>query len=154
MSISIILIPLAVALSVTAKAAVETQIENKAKGQTVTQLAPMQTIFNDLTLLEQTLREHGLAVTVVSENKLICKAGEASLEYTRALSGEPFWVTVSGVKNVDNFISEMECFEREYNQNVQSYTYNKLVENLSGSDMKVAEETILDDNSILLTIDL
>lgn len=156
MSISIVLIPLAIALSITAKAAVQTQIDqkNKNKGQPLTQLAPMQTIFNDALLLEQTLREHGLSVTVVSNNQLICQAGEARLDYARQTAGEPFWVTVTGVNNIDGFISEMECFEREYEQNVQSFTYNKLIENLSESNMKVVDETVLEDNSILLTIDI
>jgi len=156
MSISIVLIPLAVALSITAKAAVETQREqkNKAKGQPLKQIAPMETIFNDLSLLEQTLREHGFAVAVMSENQLICQAGQARLDYSRYTAGEPFWVSVSGVNNVDNFISEMDCFEREYKQNVQSYTYNKLMENLNESNMSVAEEAVLEDNSILLTIDI
>ena len=158
MSISIILIPLAVALSITTKTAVETLIENKNKskstGQRITQLAPMLTIFNDIILLEQTLREHGLSVTVISENQLICQAGGACLDYSRQTAGEPFQVAVSGVNDVGKFISEMECFEQEYKQNVQSYTYSKLIENLSDSNMKIVEETLLADNSILLTIDI
>ena len=156
MSVSIVLIPLAVALSVTVKAAAAAQIEqkNKRKEHTLTQLAPMQTIFNDKTLLEQTLREHGFSVTVMSENQLICQAGEARLDYSRQTAGEAFWVSVSGVDHVENFISEMECFEREYKQNVQSYTYNKLVENLNESNMRISEESVLEDNSILLTIDI
>ncbi len=156
MSISIVLIPLAVALSITAKAAVQTQIDykNKNREQQFTHLEPMQTIFNDALLLEQTLREHGYAVTITSENQLICQVGEARLDYTRETQGESFWVTVTGINNINNFISELDCFEREYKQNVQSFTYNKLMENLSESNMKVADETVLEDNSILLTIDL
>jgi hypothetical protein len=156
MSISMVLIPLAIALSVTAKEAMKerTEQKNKEKGQPLTQLAPLQTIFNDLSLLEQTLREHGFAVTVVSENQLTCQAGEAYLDYSRQTFGEPFEVTVSGIQNIDRLLTEIECFEREYKQNVQSYTYNKLVEGLNESNMKITEETVLEDNSILLTIDI
>ena len=55
---------------------------------------------------------------------------------------------------MNKFWDEIDCFEREYLQNVQSYTYNKLVESLAENNMKIAEETVLEDNSIMLTIDI
>ena len=117
-------------------------------------LPSIETFFNDVTLLKKTLEEHGLFVSVLSDNQLLCQVGDVSLDYFRSTAEEPFSVTVSGLQNADDFFSEMECFEREYRQNVQSYTYNKLVENLNESSMKIREETVLEDNSILLTIDI
>jgi hypothetical protein len=154
MSISIVLIPLAIALSLTVNSVVQTQIEQRDKERLGNQLAPMLTIFNDAALLEKTLREHGFSVTLVSEYEVICQVGTARLEYTRQALDEPFVVTVIGINNLDSFLAEMECFEREYRQNVQSYTYCKLMENLSANKMKVVEETVLEDNSIMLTIDI
>ncbi len=118
------------------------------------ELPPMESIFTDVVLLEKTLREHGLTVEIVSENKLVCSAGSTQLEYARNAAGEPFFVTVKGVENVEQFFEEMACFDREYRQNVQSFTYNKLMESLAQNNMRVAEEAVLEDNSILLTIDL
>ena len=117
-------------------------------------IPPIETIFNDSSLLEKTLKEHGLSVSVLSDNRLVCQIGEVQLDYFRQTTGEPFLMTVSGLQNIDDFFDELECFEREYKQNVQSYTYNKLMENLNASSMKVTEETLLDDNSIMLTIDV
>ncbi|MDR1630661.1 MAG: hypothetical protein LBS36_10695 [Oscillospiraceae bacterium] len=127
------------------------ELYEKGHGET---LPPIETIFNDMTLLQKTLEEHGLSVSVVSDHQLLCRIGEVLLDYTRQTAGEPFRVAVSGLQNIDNFLNEMECFEREYKQNVQSYTYNKLINNLSESNMTVAEETVLEDNSILLTINI
>ncbi|MDR0220411.1 MAG: hypothetical protein LBI54_03275 [Lachnospiraceae bacterium] len=154
MSISIVLIPLALALSLTVDSVIQMQLEQKNKEQLGDRLAPMQSIFTDAALLEKTLREHGFAVTLVSENEVVCQVGTIRLDYTRQTAGEPFLVTVTGINNLESFLAEMECFEREYRQNVQSYTYQKLMENLAASHMRVAQETVLEDNSILLTIDI
>lgn len=185
MSISLLLIPVAIALGSTVSAATVTatasvvgaaagMVASKAvlavaaevnarhidhlrelyqKSQNA-ELPPMESIFTDIALLEKTLREHGLAVEVLSENKLVCTAGITQLEYARNAAGEPFFVTVKGVEDVEQFFEEMACFEREYRQNVQSFTYNKLMDSLAANHMTVAEETVLEDNSILLTIDL
>ena len=149
MSISLVLIPLAIALAITAKETIGEKLVQK-NGQ----LSPIQTIFHDHLLLEKTLREHGLAVTVCSEDRLVCQAGKMQLSYVRQKAGEPFYATVSGVKDINQFLKEMDCFDREYRQNVQSYTYHKLMEGLAENNMKVAEEAVLEDNSILLTIDI
>ena len=185
MSISLLLIPVAIALGSTVSAATVTATaasvgvlvgmagskaiyavaaeaharhldhlrELYQKSQSA-ELPPMESIFTDVVLLEKTLREHGLTVEIVSENKLVCAAGSTQLEYARNAVGEPFFVTVKGVDNAEQFFEEMACFDREYRQNVQSFTYNKLMESLAQNNMRVAEETVLEDNSILLTIDL
>jgi hypothetical protein len=118
------------------------------------QIPALQTIFTDNVLLEKTLYEHGLTITIISENQLVCQVEDVELNYVRYNAGEPFYVTISGAKDINKLLKEIECFDNEYRHNVQSFTYNKLIENLSKSNMKIAEETILEDNSILLTIDL
>jgi len=127
------------------------ELYEKSQSET---LPPMETVFTDMALLEKTLKEHGLSTSVVSDNQLLCQIGDALLDYSRQTAGEPFKVTISGQQNIDGFFNEMECFEREYKQNVQSYTYNKLMENVKESNMKIADETVLKDNSILLTVDI
>lgn len=181
MSISLVLLPLAIALgasvsttAIATAAAATAVVGSKAalavaaeahlrhlkhlrelyeKSQSKA-LPPIETIFNDMTLLKKTLQEHGLSVSVLSDNQLLCQIGDVRLDYSRQAVEDPFKVIVSGLQNVDDFFNEMECFEREYRQNVQSYTYDKLIENLNQSNMKIVEETVLEDNSILLTIDL
>ncbi|MCL2719574.1 MAG: hypothetical protein FWE14_12425 [Lachnospiraceae bacterium] len=181
MSVSLILLPLAIALGTSAgtvavstavgaaavvgskavlAVAAETHLrhlkhlrELYEKSQNNT-LPPIETIFNDAVLLEKTLKEHGLSVTVLSDSQLTCQIGDVRLDYSRQTMGESFNVTVSGLQDIDNFFNELECFEREYKQNVQSYTYNRFMEKLNESNMRVAEEILMEDNSILLTIDI
>lgn len=117
------------------------------------EIPPIETIFNDATLLEKTLREHGLKVSVMSENELVCQLDEIQLRYSRQSNNEPFVLHITGIEDVKKLFEEIELFEQEYKQNVQSYTYNTLVENLAENNMEITEETVLDDNSIMLTID-
>ncbi|MCL2746268.1 MAG: hypothetical protein FWE48_04150 [Coriobacteriia bacterium] len=150
MSVSLTLNPLAIALSAILGREASQEIKEKSPAQ----LVPLQTIFNSPEILEQTLRERGLEVAHISENQMVSHVGSARLDYARRSAAEPFWVTVSGVENTTQLIGEMEYFEREYRQNVQSFTYNKLKENIAESTMQIAEELVLEDNSILLTIDV
>jgi len=151
MSVAMVLVPLVVALSITVKEGGE---RKKMKKKPFGGSAEMETIFNDIALLEKTLRERGLLITFVSDNQLICKAGEAQLRYFRQVPGGPLWVTVSGVRDTDKIMTELECFEKEYLENVQSYTYMKLLENLKESNMQLSEETVSEDGSIMLTVNV
>lgn len=123
----------------------------KSQSETI---PPMETIFIDGFLLEKTLREHGLFVTIISENEIVCNINDIQLNYVRQNQTDPFFVNITGIKDMNEFWNEIDCFEREYLQNVQSFTYNKLVESLAQNNMKIAKETVLEDNSIMLTIDI
>lgn len=181
MSISVVLVPLAIALGsslsattavaagtavgiVGSKAALAVAAEAnlqhlkhlrdlyiESHNQTI---PPIETIFNDGNLLEKTLREHGLPISVISENKMVCQINNIQLNYIRNDNTSPFFLSITGIKDINTFWEELDCFEHEYLQNVQSYTYNELVEKLANNKMQIAEETVLEDNSILLTIDI
>lgn len=117
-------------------------------------LPPFETVFCDTDILLRTLTEHGLQVSKLSNDYLICQIGSIKIEYTRKTEDGAFWATVSGIQDIDEFLAEFQCFESEYRQNVQTDTYNSLIENLQNSSMHIANEEILDDNSIVLTIDV
>ena len=42
----------------------------------------------------------------------------------------------------------------EYGLNIQEMTYNKIKERLDSENMRLESETVMDDNSIVLTIDI
>ncbi len=158
MSVSIVLLPLAIALvsTVGSGVTVVSMIREKSEQRHAArqELPPMPTQFTSLTLLEKTLTEHGLGTKTLSENELVCATGKATLTYRRGAKNESFYVTVSGLENPDELIEELECLDAEYKQNVQSYTYGKLMNGLSYHNMTLQSETVLEDNSILLTIDV
>ena len=152
MSISVVLVPLAIAL--TATLTDESLARLKMHKKLSEKLEPLQTKFTNDELLTKTLQEHGFPVREVSENHVVAKAGKSELNYQRNNVSEAFSVTATGWDNVDDLIFDVECLEKEYLSNVQSYTYNKLIQNLSDSGMTIEDEVVLEDNSILLTINI
>lgn len=153
MSISVVLVPMAIALLISVGAA-SGSISSKRLNKLLDESIEFETDFVDALLLKKTLTEHGLEVIMNDNNNLVCYVDVVTLSYKRQNESEPFTVTVNGVKDADSFIEELECFEREYKQNVQSYTYNKLMDNLDSHNMSVANEEILEDNSIVITLDI
>lgn len=171
MSVTIGLVPLVIALastlvaptaagaaivsSSTASNLASDRIRKKMDEQNnFTQIPNMETVFNDTALLEKTLTEHGLTVNKVSENELVCPTNRGTLYYFRQSEQEPFTLRVEGVKNVQEVVGELEVLEKEYGKNVQAYSYDMLKSNLQKHNMSVGSEEILDDESIVLTLNI
>ena len=152
MSISIVLVPLAIALAVTLTDGSLKKVKTRA--QLPDKQEHLQTKFMDAGLLVKTLSEHGFQVHMLSDDHIIVKAGESELVYERGGPSEAFSVVASGWRDSNELVFDLNCLEGEYNSNVQSYAYDKLIENLSGSGMTVESEVLLEDNSILLTINI
>lgn len=56
-------------------------------------------------------------------------------------------------EEIQTLQKELKQLEEEYSLNVQSFTYEKIKSSLE-SDMSIESEEVLEDNSILLTINL
>lgn len=70
----------------------------------------------------------------------------------RRLSADgPFVMDIGEVGDIQCLIDELDSIETEYNGNVQTYTYERVMNNLP-EDMVVESEEVLEDNSIVLTL--
>ena len=141
MSISTLLMPIVIAAAATIKGTDWLDPEK-----------PIETIFKDSGLLIKTLEERGVSANVISENKIHVKSGDYELRYERLDSSEAFNLTPVGWESKEKLLEDINCLESEYKMNVQSYTYNKLIQGLSKSDMRIESEKILEDNTIVITI--
>ena len=141
MSISTLMVPVVMVAAATVKG--EDWLEPEK---------PIETIFNDSDLLAKTLNEHGVPVNIISENEIHVKSGGHELRYERANSSEAFVVTPVGWESKEKLLEDINCFENEYKRNVQSYSYNKLIQGLSRNNMRVESEKVLEDNTIVITI--
>ena len=154
MSITAFLLPMAIAVCITA---VETTGAIREKYQKCkdkgTDMEGIQTRFNDSALLIQTLEEHGSKTIVYSDNHIVVSCPEGELEYLRESADQPFMIYVKNVESLDRLLYDMDLLEEEYNMNVQACTYRKVLNNLE-DNMRLEREIVLEDNSILLTISL
>ena len=99
----------------------------------------------------QTLKEHGLDIEICDSNTILVKSTGGILRYVRKNKNESFSIELMNVDKFDCLINDLNELENEYDRNVQSFTYNKVIQNLP-SNMCIVENNVLDDESILLTI--
>lgn len=113
----------------------------------------IETPFVSASLLLETLNSYDCHVETVGENKIIVKTNCGNLTYIKASQEEAFRLYLDEVKDIDGLLANLKSFEYDYNRNVQAYTYSHIKKNLA-DNMTIAEEEVLDDNSIYLTINL
>ncbi len=151
MSLTAIFVP--IALSIIASS-VESLAETKKKVAT----APMnhgkvtiKTRFNDSGILRKTLLEHGVSTRKVSSNHIVSLFPTGLITYSRSTEGMPFVMEISNITDVQCIVNELDEIEKEYNGNVQQYTYDRVMNNLP-KGMAIENEEVLEDDSILITL--
>ena len=152
MSVVLSLTALAVIAGTTiSSTALMTFLGSKSEVEAPIETECLETMFVDCDLLAKTLNEHGCCVTVVSENEIIVETSCGNLRYARNSAAEAFDLYINEVNDPQALIENLKAFEFEYGKNVQAYTYDHILSNLS-EDMTFQEEEILEDDSLLLTI--
>ncbi|MGN0560221.1 MAG: hypothetical protein ACI4K8_04130 [Candidatus Fimenecus sp.] len=111
----------------------------------------IETMFADSAILLQTLQEYGCCVETVSENEYVVQTNCGRLRYKRENAAQGFKLYLDEIADVEGLLENIRSFESDYGRNVQAYTYNHIKENMT-DDMTITEETVLEDNSMLLTI--
>ena len=89
----------------------------------------------------------------ISENRIKASFAEGSLTYVRNTPEEAFSILIDSINCVDKFLEELDQIYDEYCNNVQSYTYERVMQNLP-ENMEVEKEEVMDDNSILITLNV
>ena len=151
MSMSAILIPLAIAVIATANASKDAIKSNCMQPEKSRQ--PILSRYADNRMLKKTLTEHGATVEEISENRIKASFAEGSLTYVRNTPEEAFSILIDSINCVDKFLEELDQIYDEYCNNVQSYTYERVMQNLP-ENMEVEKEEVMDDNSILITLNV
>lgn len=112
-----------------------------------------QTVFMDKELLQKTLREYGFGDFVFDNDKIKCELEGFIFSFERENECNPYSLKVSCGQNSDDSVIVADL-NNEYGLNTQEETYIKIKERLSNKNLKIDEEEILEDDSIMLTINL
>lgn len=150
MSLTMILVPMAVALCVSSA---ETILATKEKCAriSVNEAEDIQTRFMDTELLKETLTEHGVKIAVYNENYIEAVFQMGKIIYHRDSEDQNYKMRIADVLDVDGLICNLDMLEKEYDSNLQSYTYNRVINNIP-DNMSIESEEVLEDDSILITI--
>ena len=112
-----------------------------------------QTPFMDKNILIKTLEEHGISVKVEDYGKIIGTISTYTLEFTRNNETEPYNVVISYLEK-DNAEEKVNDLNAEYSLNVQEESYLSIIEKLKENNMELESEEVLEDDTIVLTINL
>lgn len=112
------------------------------------------TNYTDKGMLLNTLTEHGAEELVESSGEISCKLFGMEMIYYKKDSDSAYTLDITQVSDKGECEDVINDLNEEYGLNIQEMTYNKIKERLDSENMRLESETVLDDNSIVLTIDV
>lgn len=112
-----------------------------------------ETSFMDKDVLIKTLDEHG--ISNIEENNGIIKGKfeKYNLIFEKPSEEKPYNLVISCVKEF-NAQEMVEDLNNEYTLNVQEESYLSIIEKLKENNMEIEEEEVLEDNTIVLTVNV
>jgi len=149
----ITLVPLAVAATMSLTSS-SLSVLLALQGKPLGDLEPLETQFADETLLLQTLREHGMQVQNAGEGAYVVETDCGRLRYLRKTAAGPYYVQIENVADMQGLLASIDSLENEYGRNVQTFTYDRILHSAGDYGMAVEEQTVLEDDSILLRLKL
>lgn len=112
------------------------------------------TNYTDKGTLLNTLYEHGAEEISESGDEVSCKMFGMEMVYYKKDGSNGYTLDITQVSNKTECESVINDLNDEYGLNIQEMTYNKIKERLDSENMRLESETVMDDNSIVLTIDI
>ncbi|MBQ2611477.1 hypothetical protein IJF81_03705 [bacterium] len=106
----------------------------------------------DKETLIKTLVEHGANNIQELNNDIKCDCEQFHIEFTHH-TGKPYTMTISA-RNEFGLDELVKDISNEYTINAQEVSYNKIKERLEAQNLSIDEEEILDDDTIVLTVNL
>lgn len=111
------------------------------------------TNFVDKGLLLKTLKDYCINPIELANGNIQCNIQSCILTFYKEGDAN-YEVDVKGIASLKRVYEELTIIDEEYKRNVQAYTYEKVVKKLKETSMHIENEEIMDDNSIILTINI
>lgn len=110
------------------------------------------TIIMDKETLLKTLEEHGATNIIESCGDISCECDSFHLDFYKE-ENAPYSLNIS-YKKEDGVNELLTDLSNEYSTNAQEVSYEKIKERLEIQNLRIEEEEIYDDNTIVLTVNL
>lgn len=112
------------------------------------------TNYTDKEMLLNTLTEHGASEIFQDNGEISCKLFGMEMIYHRQNSSDAYTLDITQVSDKGECQDMINDLNEEYGLNIQEMTYNKIKERLDKENMRLESESVLEDNSIVLTIEV
>lgn len=120
----------------------------------ITMVYTYKTNYTDKGILLNTLTEHGAEELQETGDEISCKMFGMEMVYYKKDSSSGYTLDVTRVSDATECKDLIDDLNEEYGLNIQEVTYNKIKERLDKENMRLESETVMDDNSIVLTIEV
>ena len=112
-----------------------------------------ETPFMDDSILIKTLEEHGVSKLEKWENGFSAEVDNYKLIFEKDAADKPYNLRISCLEN-DNAEEKAADLNGEYALNVQEDAYLHIVDKLKENNMQIEEEEVMEDNTIVLTVNI
>lgn len=112
------------------------------------------TNYTDKGILINTLTEHGAEELTENGDEVSCKLFGMEMVYYKKDDSNGYTLDITQVSNMGECETVINDLNDEYGLNIQEMTYNKIKSRLDKENMRIMSETVEDDNSIVLTIEI
>ena len=112
-----------------------------------------ETPFMDKEILRKTLEEHGVTNISEWENGMAGDVDNYKLTFEKPSPDKPYNLRISCLEH-DNAEEKVGDLNSEYAMNVQEDAYLHIMDKLKENNMQVEEEEVMDDNTIVLTVNI
>lgn len=111
------------------------------------------TNFKDEDLLMKTLNEFGATPKKNANGDIIMNLAGNEFKFHK-IGEEPYEAEIKSTGNHKQIYNHLSLIDGDYKNNVQAYTYENLKKNLDERNLNIESEEVLDDNSIVITVNL
>ena len=129
------------------------EMNKKFRGENSSQMICTQykTAFKDEEILIKTLSEHGVENIETKNSKIYCKLEMLKFEFEKNDEGV-YIMTIN--HNEETELDVVSDLGEEYQLNVQEQSYNNIKKKLEAQNLEIDSEEVLEDNSIMITVNL
>lgn len=111
------------------------------------------TNFRDGGILTRTLKEFGVNPIQGADGIITCTVQETKLTF-RQHGDAPFTLEMKNPPNLHEIFLYLSDVDDEYKRCVQTLVYEKLKQRASDKNLSIESEEVLDDNSIVITLNI
>ena len=133
------------------------EVENCSEDHVITEKhfieKTFETPFMDKEILRKTLEEHGATNISEWENGMAGDVDNYKLTFEKPAEDKPYNLRITCLEH-DNAEEKVGDLNSEYAMNVQEDAYLHIMDKLKENNMQVEEEEVMDDNTIVLTVNI
>jgi hypothetical protein len=126
---------------------------SEATGDAAVLSEPFPTNFRDEFLLIKTLTDAGASPTRDPAGDVVCSVGRCVLRLIH-VTGEPYQVEVQNTIDRQELLQHLMALDEDYRRCVQADTYQNLKMKIAEKNLTIESEEVLEDNSIVLTLEI